>query len=259
MTLCFICSYSSSDIWSSLHTCPPCVRKNACGFHPGRQRYDRKTGRVNQVNRGTTCAKYQGRRAGAASNGQRRSDTAPLAANQQGLSSARAGSGRTPRRPPRGRAGRFRRGSGRPASRRSPSSTCSPAGPARPPASSSRRQKSSTSPPLYRGKQTQPPIGRLPVEEVGPAGEEVVEQRPVGGDDAAVALPDALAVAQRDRRQVLRRAGVADRRVVLALLEALEQGAVAAGEPADAQAGQAVGLGGHVERDRPSRRGRPPA
>ncbi len=43
--------------------------------------------------------------------------------------------------------------------------------------------------------------------------------------------------------------GIADRCVVLALLQALEKGPVAAGEPADAQAGKAVGLGGDVERE----------
>ena len=92
--------------------------------------------------------------------------------------------------------------------------------------------------------------GRLPVEEVGPAAEEVGEQRPVGGDDAAVALPDRLAVPECDGREVLRRSRIADRGVVLALLHALQQGAVAARKPADAQAGQPVGLGHHVERDR---------
>jgi hypothetical protein len=64
---------------------------------------------------------------------------------------------------------------------------------------------------------------------IGVLGEERREDRQVGLDDPAVAGADGLAVAQGDRGEVLARAGVADRRVVLAALEALEQSAVVGG------------------------------
>jgi hypothetical protein len=82
----------------------------------------------------------------------------------------------------------------------------------------------------------------LPLEVLGPAGEELGEDGQVGGDDRPVAGADPLPVLEGDRGQVLARTGVADRRVVLAALQALEQRAVAAGQPADPQPGQPVGL-----------------
>ena len=165
------------------------------------------------------------------------------------VSDACAGSGRTPRGPPRARACRCRRGSGPSGTSRSPTAYIA-----------GRQDQDALGvqqlpaellhvAALVPREADTAAVGRPPVEEVRPAGEEVVEQRPVGGDDAAVALPDRVAMTERERREVLGRAGVADAGVVLALLEALEQRPVAAGDPADAQPRQAVGLGGDVQRD----------
>ena len=57
-------------------------------------------------------------------------------------------------------------------------------------------------------------------------------------------------LARRDGGEQLARDGVADRGVVLAALEALEQRPIAAGQPPDPQPGQTIGLRHHVHRDR---------
>ena len=91
----------------------------------------------------------------------------------------------------------------------------------------------------------------LPVEQVRPSRRRTRRRR--AGSRSMIARLRALISSPRRRAAAAISslgAGVADRRVVLARLQPLEHRAVAAGEPADAQAGQAVGLGHHAERER---------
>lgn len=88
----------------------------------------------------------------------------------------------------------------------------------------------------------------LPLEEAGVLGEEGVEEGQVGCDEGPVAVQDRGAGLERDAGQDLAGGGVADGGVVLGPLQAGEQRAVAAGDPADPQARQAERLGGDVQR-----------
>ncbi len=69
-------------------------------------------------------------------------------------------------------------------------------------------------------------------------------------DQRAVALDQALGVAQGKRHEQLARRARADRRVQLQLPDALEQVRLASGQPADPQPREAVRLGDGAERDR---------
>ena len=103
---------------------------------------------------------------------------------------------------------------------------------------------------LYRGSRRTRPSAAPTRESLLPAREAVLEQGQVGGEDAAVSrCRDAVpGRAGPDRRQGLRRAGVADRRVVLALLGTRSSRPRSRlRQPADAQPGEPrTTLEGHV-------------
>src|SRR5689334_4519706 len=95
------------------------------------------------------------------------------------------------------------------------------------------------------------PVRRRPLEQVGVPGEELVEVRQVGRDQPPGAREQAVRGLDRDAGQHLARGRAADRAVVLDSLGAVQHRVILAGDPADAQARQAVGLGDAVQRDRP--------
>src|SRR5664279_3803288 len=97
------------------------------------------------------------------------------------------------------------------------------------------------------GDRRRNPLRFLPLEQVGAAGEELVECEKVVGDDLPVLLKKLVSCPHGDESQNLAGCGVADRRVVLGALEPAQHDGVATGYPADSQAWQAVCLGQHVK------------
>ena len=89
-----------------------------------------------------------------------------------------------------------------------------------------------------------------PLKGVSAALEERVGHGQVRQQQLAAGADQSIRVAHGEGHEELARGGRADRRVQLHLLDPLEQLAVAAREPADAQAGKPVGLRDRTQRDR---------
>jgi len=85
-------------------------------------------------------------------------------------------------------------------------------------------------------------VGKSPIEEAGMPREESGQQGEIAEDDLEAAVNQFLAMAEGDGSEEFARGAGADGGVVLEGDDLLKDGGIAAGEPAEAKSGEAVGL-----------------